>query len=88
MLSSRSIALLMLSISASARAEDAAHRADRLRTEQLNRAARAQIDARDDGNAHVRRRNQDAMSDYQKRLAAWRKRYDACLDGDYAACDR
>ncbi|TZG28702.1 hypothetical protein [Sphingomonas montanisoli] len=82
------LGLLILSQAAVARAEDAAHRADRLRTEQLNRRALAATERRDVGNAKVRRSNADAMDDYQRKLAAWRKRYDACLDGDYSACDR
>ncbi|RVT94242.1 hypothetical protein [Sphingomonas crocodyli] len=82
------LGLLILSQAAVARAEDSAHRADRLRTEQLNRRALAATERRDNGNARVRRSNEAAMNDYQRRLAAWRKRYDACVDGDYSACDR
>lgn len=70
-----------------AQQEDAAHRADRLRTEQLNRSAAAVVARRDRQNAQVRRRGDDAMDRYQKELAAWRRRVAACNAGDYDACD-
>ena len=85
-----SLALLsILILPAAAHAEeDAAHRADRLRTEQLNRNAAAVVARRDRQNAQVRKGGDDAMDRYQKQLAAWRRRVADCRAGDYSACDR
>jgi uncharacterized membrane protein YcjF (UPF0283 family) len=88
------LALLMPLAAASAQAvEDEAHRLDRLRTEQLNRQAAAVVAKRDDAGAA--RNADDAQRDYaaartayQRRLAAWRARVDACVNGAYEACDR
>jgi uncharacterized membrane protein YcjF (UPF0283 family) len=73
--------------------EDEAHRLDRLRTEQLNKQAAATIARRDDLGAA--RDSDDAQRDYakaraayQRRLADWRARVDACTNGVYEACDR
>lgn len=54
--------------------EDAAHRQDRLRTEELNRAAAGHVTRRqaaDDARYHAWQASQD---DYARRMAAWRKR--------------
>jgi hypothetical protein len=67
--------------------EDAAHRADRLRTEQLNRSAGAVVDQRRRRNADGQARYRNAQADYARRMAAWRAQVAACRSGDYAACD-
>ena len=85
------IAILVLWASAASAQEDAAHRADRLRTEQLNRDAAAAVTKRDKRTSQ----NYDrAMADYdaaqeryQKAMSAWRRRVAACRAGDYASCD-
>ena len=85
-------ALLALSLLAAAPAvaqvEDAEHRADRLRTIELNRRAQSVVDRRDRGNAGVRETNRKAMERYQRQRAEWRKRVTDCRDGDWDACER
>ena len=78
---------------ASQAVEDEAHRADRLRTEQLNRQAADIVARRDDPGAardhdEAQRDYAAARAAYQRRLAAWRARVDACVNGIYEACDR
>lgn len=96
--------LLLATSAASAQVEeDAAHRADRLRTEQLNRDAAAAIARRDRANADLLRRDQArnedqayreterryraARAQYERELADWRERVAACRAGYYDACD-
>ena len=85
-------ALLALSLLAAAPAvaqvEDAEHRADRLRTIELNRRAQSVVDRRDRGNAGVRETNRKAIERYQRQRAEWRKRVADCRDGDWDACER
>lgn len=71
-----------------AQPEDAEHRADRLRTIELNRGAQGVVDRRDSANADVRATNRKAMERYERQRAAWRKQVDDCLAGDYSACRR
>jgi Ni/Co efflux regulator RcnB len=68
--------------------EDAAHRADRLRTEQLNRRAGAVVDRRNGRNAAGQERYRQARADYALKMHAWRRQVAACRAGDYSACDR
>jgi hypothetical protein len=68
--------------------EDAAHRADRLRTIELNSRAKAVVERRDRANADIRRAGRQAQEDYERRRAEWRRRVQACRAGDYDACDR
>ena len=68
--------------------EDEAHRQDRLRTEALNRQAASTVARRDKGNAAARADYDDARAAYRRQLARWRAQVDACVSGDYAACDR
>jgi hypothetical protein len=80
------LSALAIAIPATARAEDAAHRADRLRTIELNRRAEAVVDRRDRGNANVAETNRKAMERYERQRAEWRRRVDACESGDWSAC--
>lgn len=84
--------LLLLALLAAAPAlaqpEDAEHRADRLRTIELNKRAQAVVDRRDRGNADVRAQNRRAMERYERERAEWRERVAACRAGDWDACDR
>lgn len=73
---------------AHAQEEDAEHRADRLRTIELNRRAQSVVDRRDRSNADIRERNRRALERYERERAAWRERVAACRAGDYDACDR
>ena len=78
------IVLLLPSI---AHAEDAAHRADRLRTQALNERAAAVVSRRDDGNARQRESYRAARDRYERRMAEWRERVADCRAGYYDACD-
>ena len=79
------IALLAPSI---AHAEDAEHRADRLRTQALNRQAGAIVSRRGDGNSRQREAYRVARERYERQRAEWRDRVDACRAGEYDACDQ
>ncbi len=86
------LALPPAAVSAQA-VEDEAHRLDRLRTEQLNRQAAAVVAKRNDAGAardadDAQRDYAAARAAYQRRLAQWRARVDACVNGAYEACDR
>jgi hypothetical protein len=85
----RCLALSLLLITASAaHAEDAEHRADRLRTIQLNERAKAATDRRDRNLGHPTDGYRAARARYEREMAAWRHQVSACRDGDYSACDR
>ncbi len=71
-----------------AQPEDAEHRADRLRTIELNRGAQGVVNRRDRSNADVRAANRKAVERYEKRRAAWREQVEACRNGDWNACER
>lgn len=81
----KALALALL-LATPAFAEDEAHRLDRLRTEQLNRQAAKAVDRRDNDNDANQRAYRAARSDYERRMAAWRRRVAACNDGDWSAC--
>jgi len=72
---------------AASAAEDAAHRADRLRTEALNRQAAEVVARRDRQNAGIRRGGDAANERYQRQLDDWRRRVADCRAGDYSACN-
>ena len=84
--------LLVLSLFAAtpafARTEDAEHRADRLRTIELNRRALGVVDHRDRSNSDVRDTNRRAQQRYEGERQAWRKRVADCEAGDWSACER
>ena len=67
--------------------EDAEHRADRLRTERLNREAAARVDRRNGVDATAMDRYRDAQAAYQRARKEWRRRLAACEEGDDRACD-
>jgi hypothetical protein len=67
--------------------DDAAHRADRARTRQLNAAAAKVVAGRNHRNLEAQERYLDRRADYEARLEAWRRRVATCRGGDYAACD-
>ncbi|WP_340317742.1 hypothetical protein [Rhizorhabdus argentea] len=69
-----------------AQVEDAEHRADRLRTIELNSRAQAVVNRRDRSNADIRAANRKAQQRYERERAEWRERVAACEDGDYSAC--
>lgn len=85
-------ALLILgTIAPAAAQEDPVRRADRLRTEQLNRDAHAAA-ARRDG--RIRAEQDRAEADYraarqryEQAMENWRRRVAACRAGDYSACE-
>ncbi len=85
------VGLSLLSASAAFAQEDAAHRADRLRVQQLNREAATRYEQRDRRYRHA---NDPALADYaaararyERDMALWRQRVAACRAGDYSACD-
>jgi hypothetical protein len=67
--------------------EDAAHRADRRETEDLNRSAARTVDQRNAANEATLARYRDARETYQRQRDAWRRRFVACQAGDARACD-
>ncbi len=67
--------------------EDAAHRADRRETEDLNRSAAHAVDQRNAANAATLARYRDQREAYQRERDAWRRRFAACQAGDERACD-
>ena len=83
--------------------EDAAHRADRQRTAELNHRANtppaanggrtdyaqqsAQYRAELDDHAHAMQDYHAAQARYAERIARWRARADACEGGDLDACN-
>lgn len=87
-LSSLALLAAMIAIPGAARAqpEDAEHRADRLRTIELNRRAQAAVDRRDRSNADIRATNRRAQERYERERAEWRRRVEACRAGDDDAC--
>ncbi|PTQ07763.1 hypothetical protein CLG96_16555 [Sphingomonas oleivorans] len=83
-------AVLLIAIAPAAHAqaiEDAEHRADRLRTQQLNRQAAIAVARRDRGNGRRRADHDAAQARYERAMAIWRRRVSACQAGDYDACD-
>lgn len=83
----RLIPLLALLLPSVAHAEDAAHRADRLRTQALNQRAAAAVARRDHGNARQRESYRAARDRYERQMADWRARVADCRAGYYDACD-
>lgn len=79
------LALLLIAAPAVAQ-EDAAHRADRERTEQLNRQVSNATARHARANAQARDRYRAQRSAYQRSMAEWRKLFDACEAGDRSAC--
>jgi hypothetical protein len=83
----RCFALLLLGLSSAALAEDAAHRADRLRTEALNRRAMASARSWQRGNDDKIERYRQARARYERLHDEWRERVAACNRGYWSACD-
>jgi Ni/Co efflux regulator RcnB len=71
-----------------AQPEDAEHRADRLRTIELNRRAQDVVRRRDHSNSDIRETNRRAMERYERQRAAWREQVEACRAGNWSACER
>lgn len=69
-----------------AQEEDAEHRADRLRTIELNRRAQTVVGHRDQSNAKIREQGRQAQQRYERERAEWQRRVAACRAGDYSAC--
>jgi len=82
------LSILATASAALAQAEDAAQRADRLRTIELNRRAQGAVDRRDRANADIRESARRAQQRYERERAEWLRRVAACQAGDYDACDR
>ncbi len=87
-MASRHLLLIALLLPSIAQAEDAAHRADRLRTQAPNERAAAVVARRDNGNARQREAHRAAEDRYERRMAEWRERVADCRAGYYEACDQ
>lgn len=84
------LAMMLAAVPASAFAqteEDAAHRADRQQTQDLNRGVRRSVEQRDAADAAKLARYREAAEAYERRRAEWRRRVAACENGDDRACD-
>ncbi|NIJ07783.1 hypothetical protein FHS31_001393 [Sphingomonas vulcanisoli] len=81
------LALLLTATPAIAQDEDAAHRADRERTQELNRRAAAVVERRNDSNAQGSAAYRAAHARYERDMAEWRRRVAACDRGDWSACE-
>ena len=67
--------------------QDAAHKADRRQTADLNRGAANTVDRRNAANAAALSRYREANQDYRRRREEWERRFAACEAGDRSACE-
>jgi hypothetical protein len=79
--------LLIIASPALADPNDAAHRADRARTRQLNNGAAAVVDRRFAGNDSRAAAYRRARARYEREMDDWRHRVADCRSGTYSACD-
>ena len=79
--------LLIAASPALADPNDAAHRADRARTRQLNNSAAAVVQRRFAGNDRSIASYRKARARYEREMDDWRQRVSDCRDGYYSACD-
>ena len=81
--------LLLLAAPAGAQdQEDEAHRADRLRTQALNRRSPNGYLAAPHADEDDRDAYAQAQAEYRRKLTEWRRRVAACENGYYDACER
>jgi hypothetical protein len=79
--------LLIIASPAPADPNDAAHRADRARTRQLNNSAAAVVRRRFAGNDGRIAAYRKARARYEREMDDWRQRVSDCRAGAYRACD-
>jgi hypothetical protein len=79
--------LLLAASPAVADPNDAAHRADRARTQQLNNRAAAVVARRFAGNDSREADYRRARARYERQMDDWRQRVWDCRAGYYSACD-
>jgi hypothetical protein len=79
--------LLILAAPASADPNDAAHRADRARTRQLNNGAASVVARRFASNDRSIADYRRARARYERQMDDWRRQVSACRAGYYRACD-
>jgi len=79
--------LLLIAGPALADPNDAAHRADRARTRQLNNRAASVVHRRFAGNDGRVAAYRKARARYEREMDDWRQRVADCRDGYYSACD-
>jgi hypothetical protein len=79
--------LLIVASPAPADPDDAAHRADRARTRQLNNRAAAVVDRRFAGNDSRIAAYREARARYEREMDDWRQQVSDCRAGYYRACD-
>jgi uncharacterized membrane protein YccC len=81
------LSLLILPGAALADPDDAAHRADRARTRQLNNRAAAVVVRRFAGDDQRESDYRQARARYEREMDDWRERVSDCRSGKYWACD-
>jgi len=81
------LALTPATTFAQAGEEDAAHRADRRQTQDLNLNVRRSVEQRQAADTAKLDRYRQAREAYQRQRAEWRRRVAACEGGDTRACD-
>ena len=79
--------LLLVASPAVADPDDAAHRADRARTQQLNNSAAAVVNRRFAGNDGRLADYRRARARYEREMDDWRQRVADCRAGNWDACD-
>jgi hypothetical protein len=79
--------LLIVAGPALADPNDAAHRADRARTRQLNHSAAAVVERRFAGNDGRIAAYRKARARYEREMDDWRQRVADCRGSAYWACD-
>ena len=80
--------LLIVARPALADPNDAAHRADRARTQQLNNRAGAVVQRRFASNDRSVAAYRQARARYEREMDDWRERVSECRAGASWACDR
>jgi hypothetical protein len=83
------LALMLLSpaVALAQTDEDAAHRADRAQTQDLNRNVQRSVAQRQAADAAKLDRYRQASDDYARQRAEWRRQVAACQNGDTRACN-
>lgn len=80
------LAVIVASAALAEAEEDTAHRADRLRTIELNRRAGSQAAQRSRASNYGDEQYRAAQDRYERQMKAWRSRVSACRAGDWDAC--
>lgn len=79
--------MLMPAVASAQTEEDEPHRVDRQHTQDLNHNVQRAVAARQAADDAKLARYRAAEQDYERRRAEWRRRFDACQQGDTRACN-